>query len=101
MAYSRPTLVRGSASAIGTSASIAPADIVGYVSFSTVLDNTQLLIVIEDDPPSDNREWLITTKAGGGVPALSRTAGNVIGGTNGVGTLVNFTGTRQVMYPAQ
>lgn len=99
MAPERPTMVRGSATSLGTSTSITPVSIAGYRNFDVMTDGNQTVVVIEEDPPSANFEWLLTTKNSGGVPQLSRSAGNVIGGTAGPGSLTNFTGAKQVVYP--
>jgi hypothetical protein len=100
MAYVRPTLVQGTGAAIGT-ANAALADVAGSVSWSTIADGSTLHYVIQDLPPDNKREEGYGTKTTiSGNPVLQRTAGNVLGGSSGVGTLVNFTAGIQSIYIA-
>jgi hypothetical protein len=69
---------------------------IGYLSFSGAgaVNNDKVFYAIRDQSGS-NEEWGVGTWVTG--PTLNRTAGNVLGGTSGVGTLVNFNaGTQDV-----
>src|SRR5258708_5632985 len=100
MAYVRPTLVQGTATAIGTS-NPSITDQVGQVSWSTVPDGSTVHYAIQNNPVTNVFEWGLGTKTtSGGLPVLTRTAANVIGGSAGVGVLTNFLAGTQIIYAA-
>lgn len=69
----------------------------GYLSFSSggATNNDTVFYVIRDQSGS-NEEWGIGTWVTG--PTLNRTAGNVLGGTGGAGSLVNFSSGTQDIF---
>ncbi len=101
MAFVIPTLVYGTASAIGQSLTVVISDLTGKVSWSTVPDGSTVDYVIQDNPADAIREWGLGTKMTvAGSPALIRSAANVLGGSGGVGVLANFTASKQIIYAA-
>lgn len=98
--YSRVTLVQGTCSAPGLG-NFVITDQTGSVSWSTIPDGNKVRYVYQDNPADANREWGLGTKTtSAGSPVVQRTSSGVIGGTNGAGTLVNFTGNKGIIYVA-
>jgi hypothetical protein len=95
VAYRRDSRVRATTSAPGTGTATL-VNVTGYASFSTLTDGDVCHYVIADQS-GGNYEFGLGTKGTSGGPTLQRSAGNVLGGSAGAGTLVNFaSGTQDV-----